>query len=125
MDAGATFLVPGVVDPHLWIVLSDPRIDRENVLIVNLTTVTRLKEQACIIERGEHPWVTHRTCVNYQDAKVVSLEKLYRLKDSGHLRLQDPLSATLLQRVRYTAALSVRIAFDKREILVKQGLIDA
>ena len=34
MDAGATFLFVAV-DIHLWIIISDPSIDPDNVLIVN------------------------------------------------------------------------------------------
>jgi len=123
MDAGSTFLLTQK-DSHLWIVLSDPAIDAENVLIVNLTTAHHLKESVCLLEAGEHPWVCHRTCVNYADAKVVPLKSLYALKDKGLLRLQNPLSAALLQRVREGAAPSVRMSLENAQILIDQRLID-
>jgi hypothetical protein len=92
MEAGSTFLLTEL-DKHLWIVLSDPKLDDTKVLLVSLTTAHHLKESVCLLEVGDHPWVRHQTCVNYQDAKVVSLKKLYELKDKGLLRLQEPLTA--------------------------------
>lgn len=123
MDAGSTFLLTQV-DNHLWVVLSDPRRDPKNVLLVSLTTLTRLKESVCILAPGEHDWVRHQTCVSYEHAKVVPLDVLYKLKDKGLLVLQAPLSPALLQRVRSGAAVSMRITLDNRQILVNQGLID-
>ena len=34
MDAGTTFLRSDS-DKHLWIIISDPKVDAENILIVN------------------------------------------------------------------------------------------
>jgi hypothetical protein len=39
MDIGTTFL-PDAGGSHLWVVISDPKIDAENVLIVSLTDET-------------------------------------------------------------------------------------
>jgi hypothetical protein len=86
------------LDNHLWVILSDPKIDAEKVLLVSLTTVTPLKETVCILEVGDHPWIRHRTCVFYEYPKVVSLETLHRLQDAGLLQLKEPLSPRLLKR---------------------------
>jgi hypothetical protein len=124
MKGGDTFLVTKQeVDNHLWVIASDPEVNAGEVLIVNLTTASRLKEQVCIIDRNEHPWVNHRTCVNYEDSKIVSLQKLFQLKDSGLIQLQAPLSPLLLQRVRGGASVSSRIPLDHRQLLVAQRLI--
>jgi hypothetical protein len=124
MDAGSTFLVAKKeVDDHLWIVASDPQVDADHVLIVNMTTLNSRKEQACLIEAGEHPWVRHRTCINYEDSKIVSLDKLRTLKNCGLIAPQEPLAPRLLQRVRAGAAVSKRIPLDNKNVLVEQGLI--
>src|SRR5262245_36827970 len=126
MEAGFTFLIARKeVDDHLWVIASDPKADPGQVLIVSLTTARSYKEQVCIIEGGEHPWVRHRTCVNYEDSKVVSLDKLYTLKDSGLLQLQEPLTPSLLRRIRDGAAVSRRIPLDNRQVLIDQGLISS
>ena len=125
MDAGSTFLLAQPEhDSHLWIVLSDPKVDAKRVLLVSLTTATPLKETVCLLEVGDHPWIRHQTCVYYEYPKVVSLEKLYQLKDAGLLIPQEPLASQLLHRIRESAALSERMALQYAEILIEQGLIE-
>lgn len=74
MNGGDTFRIPQPgtsLDSHLWIVISDPAVDDERILIVNFTTLRPDSDQACILVAGEHPFVQHQTCVNYGGAKVV------------------------------------------------------
>ncbi len=126
MDAGSTLYVPdpgASYDSHFWIILSDPKKDPARVLIVNLTSWEAWKDQACTFAVGDHPYVQHKTCVNYRDAKVVALEKLYQLKDSGKLKMGEPLSPGLLQKVREAVADSL-LALEYADLLCSQGLID-
>jgi hypothetical protein len=44
MEAGTTFLRADN-DRHLWILISDPAVDPDQVLIVNLTSVDERKEK--------------------------------------------------------------------------------
>jgi hypothetical protein len=89
MEGGNTFLRKDG-DNHLWVVLSDPQLDPETVLIVNLTTFDPRKEGVCILAAGEHPWVTHETCVSYEDAVITTLPKLYAAKDGGAITILEP-----------------------------------
>lgn len=123
MEAGSTFLRADK-DSHLWVIISDPTKDPERVLVVNLTTHDQRKEDVCILERGDHPWITHKTCVNYEDAIVTSVAKLFELKDGGLIRLREPVAALVLKRMRDGAAESTRMALDNANILIEQGLID-
>src|ERR1700730_3304378 len=103
MEAGYTFLLP-TVDHHLWVLLSDPAQDADNVLVVSVTTWREVgKDQACMIERGEHPFVTHTSCLAYIEARVLSLANLLTFKDGGYLKLQEPVSEDLLERMRQGA----------------------
>jgi hypothetical protein len=124
MDAGSTFLLTQV-DNHLWIVLSDPKIDASNVLLVSVTTATRLKESVCLLNVGDHPWIRHESCVSYEHAKVVKMETLDELKFQGLLKLEQPISATILKRVREGAARSVRMRLEDAQVLIDQGLIES
>jgi hypothetical protein len=69
-------------DCQLWIVLSDPTIDPEHVVIVNFTTHTVNEEQCCVVDKGEHPLVRHKTAVRYWDAKTVTANHLDKLVTS-------------------------------------------
>jgi hypothetical protein len=57
MNAGDTFIipVPGTsYDSHLWMLISDPQAGEFGV-IVNFTSWRADKDQACIVEPGDHP----------------------------------------------------------------------
>jgi hypothetical protein len=122
MEAGTTFLRADS-DKHLWIVISDPAVDPDQVLLVNLTTVDDRKEKVCLLHSGEHPWIRHETCVNYADAVVTTVTKLLAAKDAGAIVLQQPLSAAVLQRIREAAMDSTRISLDNADILINQRLV--
>jgi hypothetical protein len=78
VEIGDAFLLENrTIDPHLWIVISDPSADSVNVVIVNLTSHDDpSKDASCFLQPGEHPWITHETCVRYKDARVVAESQL-------------------------------------------------
>jgi hypothetical protein len=123
MDAGTTFLRADA-DKHLWIVLSDPTKDPDNVLLVNLTTLDEHKERACVLNRGDHPWIRHESCVNYGDSVVTSLAKLNAALVGGALRVQAPMAPEILRKVRNGALDSERMPLDNADILINQGLVE-
>jgi hypothetical protein len=58
MDAGTTLHVPqpgASYDSHLWMIISDPKNDP--VLIVNFTSWEDWKDQACVLNVGDHPYI--------------------------------------------------------------------
>jgi hypothetical protein len=127
MNAGDTFRVPEPgtsLDSHLWVVISDPAVDPQRVLIVNFTTRREDSDPACILQAGEHPFVHHETCVNYAGAKVVSGAQIQALLRKGLLTTHAALSSTLLKRMRDGAAASGRMSLDHADILIEQGLIE-
>ena len=77
------------VDDHLWVVLSDPSQFPHEVVIASFTTEARYPEKTCIVEQNEHPTgLTHRSCIAFEFARVVSLDQLYGFKDTGLLKIQ-------------------------------------
>lgn len=123
MRAGDTFQFVGTADKHLWMVISDPGIDPDRVLIVNFTSWDRLIDQACIVEANEHPFVAHKTYVNYPRAKVVSNTQLEFLLKGNRLAKHQPLSEALLDRIR-ESVMDSRMPTEAAQILIDQRLID-
>ncbi len=123
MVAGDTFIRTDA-DKHLWIVLSDPALDPDHVLIVNLTTLDARKEQVCILKRGDHPWITHDTCVNYADSLVTTLAKLNAAKAGSALQMKASLSLEVLKKIRDAVADSERMPLANADVLIEQGLVD-
>jgi hypothetical protein len=127
MKAGDTFRIPEPgtsLDSHLWVVISDPALDAERVLIVNFTTRRHDSDPACTLQAGEHPFVHHETSVNYAGAKVVSSAEIQTLMQKGLLSSHAVLSASLLERIREGAASSQRMSLAHADILIEQGLIE-
>jgi hypothetical protein len=127
MNAGDTFRIqqPGTsLDSHLWVIISDPAADEENILIVNFTTSRADSDKACILQPGEHPFVKHETCVNYAGAKILSQANIEMFLNKGLMVAHASVSAALLKRIRDGAADSERMSLDHADILINQGLIE-
>lgn len=115
----------GSYDSHLWIVLSKPELDKEHVLIVSFTSWRSDKDQACVLDKGDHPYIVKKTCVNYADSKIVSEVHINELLRSGVLEKHRPVSLVLLERIRERAMLSKFMPLDHGQLLIDQGLVVA
>lgn len=125
MEIGDTFLLDDrSIDPHLWVVISDPAADRERVVIVNLTSHDDLsKDSSCLLQVGDHPWVSHETCVRYKDARIVAELQLDALVKRKRLEPREPVSDELLTKILEGAERTEFLPLKCREILRLQGLI--
>ncbi len=108
---------------HLWVVVSDPVIDPDRVLIVNMSTDRKI-DQSCILQSGDHPFVQHSTCIRYDKARLVADKDLESCLSRGDIRLDDPISSVVLGRIRQGAAVSDYIPIGCRQILVEQRMIE-
>jgi hypothetical protein len=127
MNAGDTLIIdePGTsLDSHLWIVISDPAEDPEEIVLVSFTKHRPDKDQACILEVGDHPFISQRTCVEYRRAKTASAKELQTLLDSGRISSHKPASPELLARIRAGVANS-RMRNEHVLTLIAQGIVDA
>jgi hypothetical protein len=121
MNAGDTFLSPKY-DDHLWMVISDPAIDPDHVVIVFFLSWQQNYDQSCIIQANEHPFVKHPTCVEYPGVKITTNLKLDDAVADGRLKMKDPLSPALLEKIRRCAGVS-DITANAYSILRKQGFV--
>ena len=125
MKAGDTFLLRDRrVGSHLWIVISDPELDAERVIMVSMTSYEMYKEDVCLINVGDHPWFDHKTCIAYDEARMTTLERLQVLTDANSLCKLPPVSSEILRRIRKGVSKSTRIEFKYIDILIEQGDVD-
>lgn len=118
MAPGTTFYLNG----HLWVVISDPAGDEERVLCVQFNRWKRFLDQACVLDVGAHPFITERTCVNFQHAMLAPLLNLLTLMDSGDLTFREPATPELLNKILGGAEKS-RLPQDYIALLIEQELI--
>ena len=114
----------GGVNDHLHIVISDPTKNPVSVLLVSVTTFNDSKEDACLFNANEHPWILHRSCVAYDFAKVVTNEQLEQHRVAGQLKMEQPFDDLLLRRVWKGAGESARLKMAFADLLIEQGFLD-
>lgn len=108
---------------HLWIIISDPELEPDQVLVVNLTTVRRGHDPACVLNRGDHSFIKHATYVYYAEAKILSNRELDVLHSRGDIMLEVPMDHSILIKIREGAAVSDFIPTKYLELLRRQKLI--
>lgn len=124
MKAGDVFRFVGIADIHAWMIISDPVRDPSKVLLVNFTTWEPHLDQACIVQRGEHSFIAHRTVINFARSKITTDANLELLRFRRRLEFLDPLSAQLLAKIRESAMLSTTLPLECADILLDQELVD-
>jgi hypothetical protein len=124
MKAGDVYRFTKSADVHRWVVISDPVIDPERVLCVNITSYDPREDQACCLEPADHPSLTCRSLVNYSRARVTTNENLDAFLAAGLVRMLDPVSDALLKRIRQCAMDSTRMKLADANILIEQELVD-
>lgn len=72
---------------HLYFVISDPDVDN-NVLLVNLTTMRNKpgEDKSCILNIGDHPFIKHKSIIDYKRAVSYDAIRLLRAKFNTSLR---------------------------------------
>lgn len=127
--AGTAFWVLTEAPKHLWFIISEPQIDDSRILYVNFTSyhadrpAEAENDPACIVNPGEHPFVQHQTCVYYYGAQVGSLTTLENRYKAGRIRLDQPASSELLQKMRDCAGKSMYMETQHYQILEDQHLV--
>lgn len=103
---------------HLWVVIAK---DSGNVAIVNLTSKTAFSsDESCIINPGDHPFVTRETVINYRLGKYDDEAKLDAARDHGYLALQEPMPTAVLRRIQEGALVSLYASQKLQAAVAKQ-----
>lgn len=125
MRAGDAFFLKKVAaDKHLWVIISDPEAHPDQVLFVSMTSYDLTKEDVCLIDQGEHPFVKHKTCIDYSDARHATSAQLDTLLTAEQILRATSVSDDLLERIRIGASLSEDLPQRYKKLLRSQGLID-
>lgn len=95
LDIGDTFIskLPPKNIPHLCIIISPPA-DDNLVLRVNLTSYkqNRYNDESCILNIGDHEFITRKSIINYRDIEIVNIKTLEQRFKTGiiesHIRVR-------------------------------------
>lgn len=125
MNAGETFHAasPGSWRKHLWIAVTDPDANGE-LVIANITSQASNKDQSCILDVGDHPFISKQSVVNYAEACITSDEDIRRAARGGAIQLDVPVTGGALAKVQAGALTSAQIE-PKVKAVVQAALLQA
>jgi len=89
-----------------------------------MTTYESYKENVCVLDVGDHPNISHKTCIAYNETRMTTLDSLMKLLEDGHLSVQQPVSGEVLSRIRAGVSRSTRIHYKYIEVLLDQEVIE-
>jgi hypothetical protein len=127
LDLGDCFVFRSGSDGnHLWVVISDPVLNPDVVLITNLSSIKGrpLEDLSCTFDPGEHPWIVNGSYVVYSKARSYTLAQLSTMVASKTLVLQAvPFSIPLVKRIHSGAVITRRLAQEHLNQLRDQGFV--
>jgi hypothetical protein len=91
---------------HLWIVINDPKQHADTALFVNVTTLTSISEKTCTLRAGEHPFITHASCIRFASAKIALVTELDTLESCKLIARKQRATAALVAKIRAAAQAS-------------------
>ncbi|MFP4381618.1 MAG: hypothetical protein ACLFUS_14045 [Candidatus Sumerlaeia bacterium] len=122
VNIGDTFLIDAL-GSHLFIIISDPQQDPENIVLANFTSWESRKDQSCIVEATEHPFLSHKSCIYYRERRTLSIKQFEASVKIGAIIPKEAVSPELLNRIHKGASVSPFLPLNSKKILEDQGLI--
>ncbi len=112
------------IKSHRWVIVSDPKKDPLNVVMVSLTTFRPgASDPVCVLSPAEYSDLDRETCAHYVDVKRTTLGDLVRLADQRLISLSSVVPYRPLGKIRSGLATSKDVPGYLKAILRKQGLI--
>jgi len=108
LNIGDTFLLSTPPnDMHLFFVISPTQ--NGNCLCVNVTTQRNNSDTSCVLQNGDHPFITHDSAVDYKRAREVNPAAIQNLINNGNCYQRDPASDAVLNKIQQGGINSTRL----------------
>lgn len=92
--------IEGGTGPHLHFIVLCVSTTQEKCLIIPCISIReRQYDHTVELKKGDHPYITHPSFVNYNDGKVLLKSDLVRLIEDGTASLHDPIEPELLLKM--------------------------
>ncbi|MBW8015057.1 MAG: hypothetical protein FVQ82_02650 [Planctomycetes bacterium] len=117
----------GHVDDHPWVIISEPSTNPEKIAVVNITSwkdqAIGLNDEACIVDSGEHPLITHKSFVYYRKALCLTFEQLEKAFSDTLIIKSEDCSSELLGKILVGAVNTRYLPIEIGQLLEEQSLI--
>jgi len=109
---------------HYFVVISDPNLNSQKILLVCFTTWEDWKDDTCHISPADgFSFIRHQSCVDYAAARTESAQTLKRMMEAGAAKIVQNVGPDLLARIRKGARETNRLASKYWILLNDQELI--
>lgn len=98
-DAFTMAVPPRYDTPHLFFVISDPSKNGGLYHIVNITTDYIRAGAECVLDTGEHEWITCKSYLAFRDAREIGLHLNLDSLVGTLVKMQKPLRADVLAKI--------------------------
>ncbi len=85
---------------HLYIVLCDPKGDKYELILVNVTSLRDNSDTTTILNPGDHSFIKHESVVNYYNAGILAHSNAEVAFRNGDRVGIERLKPAVLQRVQ-------------------------
>jgi hypothetical protein len=125
MRGTAIRLRDGDFDRHLFIVVSNPRPPENIVLVFNLTDLNHYRECPCVVDVGDHSFITKPSAVRYFDPRYWRVDTITQQLNAGVFEQFENASDDLLTRITCGALQSDDLDDKAKAFLRKSMAADA
>ena|SRR2546426_3108540 len=100
--AGAAVVLTGhpVPQPHLWLILTDPDPETDQVVAVMVVSRRPHTDKTLTLLPGDHPFIAHESSVDYGGVKRLQTARLKAALKNGRGEVKEDVNKDLLRRVR-------------------------
>jgi hypothetical protein len=105
--------------PHLFFVITDPLKNDGVYHIVNITTDQLRAGKECILEVGDHEWITETSFVSFADMREIDLAKSANLQAliGKAVKMRQCLKPTILEKIVAAGKISKAIPMGFKKYL--------
>ncbi len=78
-----TLLIPSGTEfdsdkKHLFVICNDTCIDGKNLIVPLVTWKNSYSDDACVLDVGDHPFIRHRSCIQYRSTRLEMAENIMK-----------------------------------------------
>ena len=87
-------------DKHLFFILNDACAEGKH-LLVNVTTIYEGVpfDPACVVEPGEHPFIRHKSSMNYRMARIMEAVRITKYVGGWYYKDGEDASKELVEKI--------------------------
>jgi hypothetical protein len=105
--------------PHIYVVITPPEGESSRAIVVNLTSQRSGSDHTVVLDRGDHPFIKCPTVVNYQAARIVSVNWLRKEIEQGFAWADHPFDPHQLKRIQRGVLNSPLVPHDIKQYFLR------